>query len=50
MRVGASTLPAEARARESGVVRIGLLGGFSVSVGTARSLKARGDSGKQPAS
>ena len=33
MRVGASTLPAEARVKESGVVRIGLLGGFSVSVG-----------------
>jgi hypothetical protein len=29
----ANTLPAEGRAKQLGVVRIGLLGGFSVSVG-----------------
>ena len=33
MRVEANTLLAEGRAKESGAVRIGLLGGFSVSVG-----------------
>jgi two-component SAPR family response regulator len=33
MRAGSNTLLAEARAKELGAVRIGLLGGFSVSVG-----------------
>jgi DNA-binding SARP family transcriptional activator len=33
MRAGANNLLAEARGKESGVVRIGLLGGFSVTVG-----------------
>jgi len=33
MRAGANNLLAETRGKESGVVRIGLLGGFSVTVG-----------------
>src|SRR5215204_57447 len=33
MRVGANTLIAEGHAKQSGAVRIGLLGGFSVTVG-----------------
>ena len=33
MREGANTPLAEGRAKETGVVRIGLLGGFSVTVG-----------------
>jgi hypothetical protein len=36
MRAGANNLLAEGRAKELGAVRIGLLGGFSVMVGSRK--------------
>jgi hypothetical protein len=42
MRAEPTNLPAEGRTKELGALRIGLLGGFSVSVGGARSMRVLG--------
>jgi hypothetical protein len=42
MRAEANTLIAEGRAKEAGTLRIRLLGGFSVAVGIARSMRVLG--------